>query len=72
MVNHFLLDNEKLIDRLVSVVEESISINTNENNEYVDHEFTYSKHREFHEIKNELLNRMKLMRGCIKCQLYIN
>lgn len=59
MVNHYTLDNEQLVKRLIEVIEESVHIYTDENDEYTGHKCKYHRNKEYHEIMEELLERLK-------------
>jgi hypothetical protein len=63
MVNHYLLSDDELLDRLIDVIECSLEIDEMFLDEEFDIDadchFTYKRSREYREIRKELLDRMK-------------
>lgn len=59
MVNHFLLDDEQLLEHYQELIENSIEINLDDRDTYFDHSFKPYLNSEFEEVKNLILKRMK-------------
>lgn len=59
MINHFLLNDKELLDRYRELLEESLDIETDYNDVYLDHDFKPERISEYREVKDLILKRMR-------------
>lgn len=58
MVNHFLVEDERLLEHLIELVKESAHCDDEDDDGYAQVEFCSFNDRRIEEVKNEILSRI--------------